>query len=244
MDVATFLVKIEGTAPLEFTLPPSDEAYMNSGDSSQPNSDAPQDQPPRPQHVSARVPEHVSRGIFSSGVLVMTGPTEFILDFVQNLGQPATVAARVVMPHATVPQFIQALQTNLEIYKSRFGTPPELPRPPQNAKKPTVQEIYDDLKISDDVLVGAYANGVMIGHSASEFKFDFLTNMIPHPAVSSRIYLSAPHAPRLLESLIRTFQDFQTRLQQQQQRPPQQPPPQQPPPTPPQGPEPDAPPQA
>ncbi|MCA9264288.1 MAG: DUF3467 domain-containing protein, partial [Planctomycetales bacterium] len=144
---------------------------MSTGDN--PQSNPPQNPAPR-QHVSARVPESVSRGTFSSGVLVMTGATEFILDFIQNLGQPATVAARVVMPHATVPQFIQALKTNLDLYRNRFGEPPELPKPPQPARKPTIQEIYDDLKISDDVLTGSYANGVMIGHSASEFKFDFL----------------------------------------------------------------------
>ena len=226
---------------------------MSTGEN--PQEGQPPQQPPR-QHVSARVPEDVSRGIFSSGVLVMTGATEFILDFIQNLGQPATVAARVVMPHATVPQFIQALKTNLDLYRNRFGDPPELPRPPQPARKPTIQEIYDDLKISDDVLTGAYANGVMIGHSASEFKFDFLSNVIPHPAVSSRIYLSAPHVPRLLESLSKTFQDFQQRVQQQKQQqlpdqppthltPPDQPPsdstpPDQPPPEPP-APEPPAP---
>ena len=43
---------------------------------------------PQPQHMSARVPERVGPGVFSTGVLVMTGNTEFILDFVQNLGQP------------------------------------------------------------------------------------------------------------------------------------------------------------
>ena len=76
-------------------------------------------QPPR-QHISARVPENVSRGTFSTGVLVMTGASEFILDFIQNLGQPAQVAARIVMPHATVPQFIQALKTNLDLYRNQF----------------------------------------------------------------------------------------------------------------------------
>ena len=73
--------------------------------------------------MSARVPEGVGPGVFSTGVLVMTGNTEFVLDFVQNLGQPAQIAARVVMPHSTMPQFIQALKTNLEMYTKRFGTP-------------------------------------------------------------------------------------------------------------------------
>jgi hypothetical protein len=180
------------------------------------------------QHMSARVPESVGPGTFSTGVLVMTGNTEFVLDFVQNLGQPAQIAARVVMPHSTMPQFIQALKTNLEMYSKRFGPPPELPPPNPNQKKPTLQEIYDDLKITDETLSGSYANGVMIGHAASEFKFDFLANMMPTPAVSARIYLAAPHVPRLLQSLTKTYDEFKKRVADQQKRqdnPPQNDPP-------------------
>lgn len=204
-----------------------------------PNPESPENQPNTParQHVSARVPEHVSRGVFSTGVLVMTGASEFVLDFVQNLGGPAQVAARVVMPHFTVAQFIQALQTNLDLYKNRFGEPPELPRPPQPEKKPTVQQIYDDLKVSDEVMAGSYANGVMIGHGASEFKLDFLANLVPQPAVSCRVYLAAPQVPRLLESLTKTYQEWQKRVKEQQQKQQQQQPPEIPPPEPPPSPE-------
>ncbi len=168
----------------------------------------------RVQHISARVPETVSRGAFSTGMIVMTGATEFILDFVQNIGHPPQVAARVVMPHNTLPQFIQALRTNLDMYVQRFGQPPELPRPQPGAKQPTAQEIYDELKMPDTLLSGAYANGVMIGHTASEFKLDFLTNLFPHSAVSARVFLSAPQIPRILESLSNTFQQYQQRLRQ------------------------------
>jgi len=170
------------------------------------------------QHVTARVPEKVSAGAFSTGVIVMTGSSEFILDFIQNIGGPPQVAARVIMPHGALPQFSDALRKNLTIYKDRFGAPPELPKPPQPAKPQTAQEVYDELKLPDNLLSGAYANGVMIGHSASEFKLDFLTNLFPHSAVSSRVYLSAPQIPRLLESLESTFAQFQQRVRQQQQQ--------------------------
>jgi len=169
----------------------------------------------RVQHVSARVPDNVSRGAFSTGAIVMTGANEFIIDFIQNLGTPACVASRVVMPHASMPQFIEALRKNLDIYKQRYGDPPALPRNPTPAKQPSAQEIYDDLKLTDDLLSGAYANGVMIGHTPSEFKFDFLTNLFPHSAVSARVFLSAPQVPRLLESLQGTYGQFQQRVQQQ-----------------------------
>jgi hypothetical protein len=185
-----------------------------------------EDQPEqvRSQHISARVPDAVGRGAFSTGAIVMTGPNEFVLDFVQNVGRPHQITARIVMPHTVLPQFIEALRKNVELYRQRFGEPPELPRPPQG-QRPSVQQIYDDLKLPDDLLSGAYANGVMIGHSAGEFSFDFLTNFFPRSAVSSRVFLSAGQVPRLLESLSTTFQQFQQRAQQQRgDAPPDQPP--------------------
>jgi hypothetical protein len=164
------------------------------------------------------VPERVSRGAFSTGAIVMTGATEFILDFVQNVGNPPQVAARVVMPHANLPQFIEALRKNLEIYTQRFGPPKELPKPTPPPRPQTAQEIYDELKLPDELLSGAYANGVMIGHTPSEFKLDFLTNLFPHTAVSSRVFLSAPQVPRLIDSLHNTFEQFQKRVREQRER--------------------------
>ena len=153
--------------------------------------------------LRARVPDHVGDGCFSTGAIVMTGPNEFIVDFLQTIGRPHRVAKRVVIPHTVMPQFIEALNTNLELYKSRFGDPPAPPMQatPNQARRPTPQEIYDDLKMPDDVLSGVYANGVMIGHGASEFGLDFLTSFFPQSAVSARVFLAAGQVPRLLESL-------------------------------------------
>ncbi|OYP31127.1 DUF3467 domain-containing protein [Rhodopirellula sp. MGV] len=153
--------------------------------------------------LRARVPDHVAGGTFSTGAIVMTGPTEFIVDFLQTIGRPHKVAARVVIPHPVMPQFIDALQTNLELYSNRFGDP-VVPHPqPQNpdARRPTPQEIYDDLKLPDEVLSGTYANGVMIGHGATEFGLDFLTSFFPQSAVCARIFVASGQVPRLLESL-------------------------------------------
>jgi len=201
---------------------------MNQQD---PNAGGNQPEHVKVQHVSARVPESVSHGAFSTGVIVMTGATEFILDFVQNVGHPPTVSSRIVMPHGTLPQFIDALKINLDNYSQRFGAPPELPKPTPPARPQTAQEIYDELKLSDDLLSGAYANGVMIGHTPSEFKLDFLTNLFPHTAVSARVFMSAPQIPRLIDSLSNTYSQFQQRVrdQQQQQKPQQMEPPQSPP---------------
>ena len=80
--------------------------------------------------VRARVPEHVAIGQISTGVIVVTGATEYILDFVRNLPRPNMIVARVVLPHAVMPQFTEALTTNIALYRQRFG---EIPMNPANA---------------------------------------------------------------------------------------------------------------
>jgi hypothetical protein len=191
----------------------------------------------RHQQISARVPESVARGVFSTGAIVLVGHNEFIIDFVLRMTRPHQVAARVVMPHAVMPQFIKALQENVSKFEDRFGKPTELPRPPSD-HRPNIQEIYDEMKLPDEILCGAYANGVMVGHSASEFSFDFITSFFPRSSVSCRVFLSAPQVPRLLESLEKTFANFQQRVEKLKgQRQSQDPaaPPATPPPRPPNG---------
>ncbi len=283
---------------------------------------SPDDRPdPNEQHaVRARVPDHVARGVFSTGVIVMTAPTEFVIDFIQNLGRPHQVVARVVMPHPVLPQFVDALLKNIELYRGRYGnlpqpnmsgmiitsasgtvpapnspppppTPPQSPKqpsqpsfgqvepgatsgdlglsgqgggaagaggqgptgtvhdqgfgpidvspghsvpsgmpsagqgagpgflppeqvPPQNLRRASAQEIYDDLKLRDEILSGSYANAVMIGHGPHEFSFDFITNFYPHSAVSARVFLAAGQVARLAESLRGAWDQIRHRFQQ------------------------------
>ncbi len=272
---------------------------------------------PSEQPIRARVPEHVARGAFSTGVIVMTAQTEFILDFIQNLGRPHQIVARVVMPHSVLPQLVDALYRNMELYRSRWGELPHIPQlppvqtsvshhgtgpnhppstpnfgqtteiamgqlppapaqgasagnapgsvgpgtggsvasgnagstvppavanapgpnqPPQDpaananasshhptqashhptqdsgVRRPSAQEIYDDLKIRDEMLSGAYANAVMIGHGPHEFSFDFITNFFPHSAVSCRVFLAAGQVPRFYDSLKGTWDQLRMRL--------------------------------
>ena len=83
----------------------------------------------------------------------------------------------------------------------------------QPLRPASVQEIYDDLKVRDEFLSGAYANAVMIGHGPHEFSFDFITNFYPHSAVSSRVFLAAGQIPRLFESLKGTWEQLRSRMQ-------------------------------
>ena len=67
--------------------------------------------------VSARVPDKVSPGVHASGVLLLNGPNEFILDFLQQLVQPPKVATRVVMNPPTLASFIRALDENMGMFE-------------------------------------------------------------------------------------------------------------------------------
>lgn len=182
-----------------------------------PAGNGPEGSPPGDEsapHLRARVPDHVAGGTFSTGAIVITGPSEFVLDFLQTIGRPHRVAARVIIPHVVMPQFIEALRTNLDLYQQRFGTPPVPPQGQGEGKRPTPQEIYDDLKMPDEVLSGVYANGVMIGHGPSEFGLDFLTSFFPQSAVSARVFLAAGQVPRLLDSLRNAVMQLQQRRSQ------------------------------
>jgi hypothetical protein len=182
--------------------------------------------------VSARVPDRLAEGVLSTGVLVLDGPNEFVLDFMQALTRPFRVANRVVLSPAVMEQFVAAVRDNIARYEQRFGVIPPLPKPPTD-RRPTLQEIYDEFKLPEEQMSGNYANAVMVGHSASEFFFDFITNFYPTSAVSSRVFLSAPQMPRLLDAVQVAFGRFQQRVNQarQQGQNPNQPPqnPQQPP---------------
>jgi hypothetical protein len=160
--------------------------------------------------VSARVPEKAGFGVFSTGALVQTLAAEFVVDFVQNLARPASVVARVIVTPVTMQQMVLALQENLGLYVQKYGQPPALPKP-QNPRQPSIQEIYEELKLPEEVMTGCYANTVMIGHSPAEFVLDFITSFYPKAAVAARVYLSAPQAVRLLETFQQSVKNFQTR---------------------------------
>src|SRR5207245_4599929 len=56
---------------------------------------------------------------FASGSLVLTGPHEFIIDFVQTVSRPHRVAARVVLPVTIIPSVTWALKQNIETFTSQ-----------------------------------------------------------------------------------------------------------------------------
>jgi len=80
------------------------------------------------------------------------------------------------------------------------------PAPQASPVQPTpIADIYDNLKLPDEMLGGVYANMASISHTASEFCFDFVAQFIPRSAVTARVYMAAPRVPELLGSLKRSI---------------------------------------
>jgi hypothetical protein len=143
-------------------------------------------------------------------VIVVEGAEEFVLDFVQGLHRPPRVGARVVLTPNVASHLAAALKDNLQKYEQAFGPPKPLPQPTVE-RRPSVQEIYQDLRLPDEMLSGVYANTVMIGHSPSEFFLDFITRFFPTAAVSARVYLSASQVPKMLAALVSSLQNRRNR---------------------------------
>ena len=164
------------------------------------------------QPVGARLPEEVAGGIHCTGAIVLEGPEEFILDFVQGVTRPLRLGVRIVMPPRVMGQFVQALRENLRRYEELFGPPKPMPKP-NVPRRPTVQEIYNDMKIAERQHAGTYANAVMIAHTPADFMLDFITRFYPTAAVASRVYVSASQVPHVLETLNNAFQQHMRRVQ-------------------------------
>jgi len=190
-----------------------------------PNNPSPGQQPEQPSDpnapiseklahspVGARVPDRIGAGVYSTGQVVLDSPKEFIIDFLQGLTRPYRVNARVVVAPATMTELIAALKDNLQKYQDTFGAPPAAPPRPPNERRLGIQEIYDNFKISDDMLAGAYANSVLIGHSPTEFFFDFITGFFPTACVSARVFLAVPVVPRFLSTLEGAYLQYASRL--------------------------------
>ena len=107
------------------------------------------------------------------------------------------LAARVVMPYTALGSAGAGDPARTSTTSAPASAPPRPPRPRRpTSPQPNIAEIYEQLKIPDDVAVGAYANTLMISHTASEFCLDFILDLFPRPTVTQRVYMSAAADPR------------------------------------------------
>ncbi len=119
--------------------------------------------------LSARVPAHVGSGVFANGVLILMGLHECVLDFIQRLGEPHRIVARVVMPHVVARQLTKALHENLKIYESRYGriaaiAPPRAgetapPPPASTEQRPAQPAPPPDPSITETIVMGSSSAG-------------------------------------------------------------------------------------
>jgi hypothetical protein len=165
-----------------------------------PPDDAPRTENVNHAPVAARVPERVGKGTFCTGQVILDGPKEFVIDFLQGLTRPFQVVSRVVVTPQTATELADALSKNVEMYTKHFGPPPSVPGPPQK-NRPTLAEVYENFRIADDMLSGSYANSVMIGHSPTEFFMDFISGFYPTSAVAARVFMPVQQMPRFLTAL-------------------------------------------
>jgi len=70
------------------------------------------------------------------------------------------------------------------------------------------------IKITDDILKGAYANAMQVVHSTDEFIVDFM-NLYPHQGVgvvTSRIIMSPGHLKRAIGALQDNLKKYEERF--------------------------------
>lgn len=181
--------------------------------------------------MTALVPAEVAAGVLSNGVMILVGPFEVMLDFVMRIGERQRHAARIILNPLVAAQLVVALQENIQAYEKMFGTLPKIPSPlpvepdeevpiePSGVERvggeidreqelhrllgeqPHIDEIYKELNLNEQSMMGKYANSVLIRHSPTEFCFDFISNTYPRSVVTSRVFLSTPHVATFLKSL-------------------------------------------
>lgn len=68
------------------------------------------------------------------------------------------------------------------------------------------------VKVSDALLAGTYANFLQAAHTPEEFVLDFINLFPPDGVVTARIILSPAHAKRIAQALISNVQTYEQRF--------------------------------
>ncbi len=68
------------------------------------------------------------------------------------------------------------------------------------------------VKASDEILKGVYANMVQVGHTGEEFILDFMNIFPPTGILASRVVLSPAHAKRLAAALLDNVKKYEAQF--------------------------------
>jgi len=74
---------------------------------------------------------------------------------------------------------------------------------------PDQQPQQIQVKVTDEVLKGVYANLAQIAHTKEEFVIDFMSMMPPQGIVAARVYLSPAHTKRLAMALMDNVKKYE-----------------------------------
>lgn len=84
----------------------------------------------------------------------------------------------------------------------------------ENQNQPQGQQKQMQIKISDEILKGVYANAMQVAHTKEEFVLDFL-NLSPHMGagiVSSRVIMSPGHLKRVIAALTENLKKYEEKF--------------------------------
>jgi hypothetical protein len=157
---------------------------------SDPDSPSPS-QPPQP-----RFDLPVGQSIYATGLIVIHTRDEFLFDFISGLDTPAKLAGRVLATPPHAKRMLRALLENFGRYEHSYGAvAPQVAN--SRARPGQVKDIYGQLQISEEILRGAFANGMVVKHTQDVFVMDFTLNFPPSAKVTSRVLVSPAHLRRI-----------------------------------------------
>ncbi len=68
------------------------------------------------------------------------------------------------------------------------------------------------IKASDDVLKGSYANAMSVSHTKEEFILDFLSLFPPQGIINSRVIMSPGHLKRVVAALADNLKKYEDKF--------------------------------
>lgn len=71
------------------------------------------------------------------------------------------------------------------------------------------QEQQVQVKVTDEVLKGVYANMVQIGHTQEEFIIDFMNIFPPQGLINSRVIVNPQHMKRIAAAITENIKKYE-----------------------------------
>jgi hypothetical protein len=65
------------------------------------------------------------------------------------------------------------------------------------------------VKVSDEVLKGLYANMIQVAHTGEEFILDFMNIFPPSGVLSARVFISPSHMKRMVSAMQENLKRFE-----------------------------------